>query len=84
MEEFQEGKGNELIISYLEGHQNSFYCITEKGGRVGRHSNNEVLIYEESISRYHAEIAFRDNEFYLTDVGSTTGTFIKVQEQLLL
>ena len=33
---------------------------------------------EESVSRSHAEIKFRDNKFYLKDTKSSTGTFIKI------
>ena len=69
---------NELIIQPSEGPQTSFYCIKESGGKIGRHSSNQILILEESISRYHAEIQFKNGEFYLQDIGSTTGTFIKV------
>jgi len=37
-----------------------------------------MLILEESTSRFHAEIVFQNPEFYLLDVGSTTGTFLKI------
>lgn len=39
---------------------------------------NEVVIYDESVSRHHAEIIFENDEFYLRDIGSTTGTYIKI------
>ena len=42
------------------------------------------MILEESISRYHAEIDFINKAFYLRDIGSTTGTFIKIKEKLEL
>ena len=34
------------------------------------------------MSRYHAEIVFKDNEFYLQDIGSTTGTYIKIVDKI--
>lgn len=75
----------ELIIRPADGEQaNNFYCINEKGGRIGRHSNNEIVILEESVSRYHAIIEYKDDKFYLTDVGSTTGTFIKLLSPLIM
>ena len=78
------GKSNELIIRPIEGRQTNFYYIKEQGGKIGRHSVNEVVIYDESVSRHHAEITFETNEFYLQDIGSTTGTYIKIEERLPL
>jgi len=43
---------------------------------------NEVVIYDESVSRHHAEITYHNNEFYLKDIGSTTGTYIKITEKI--
>lgn len=45
---------------------------------------NEVVIYDESVSRHHAEILFQGNDFYLKDIGSTTGTYIKINEKITL
>ena len=47
-----------LIIEPVEGIQTNFFCVKEAGGKIGRHSANQILILEESISRYHAEIIF--------------------------
>lgn len=75
----------ELIIQPVDGVQsNNFYCINENGGRIGRHSDNEIVILEESVSRYHALIEFKENKFYLLDRGSTTGSFIKIVTPLVL
>ena len=67
----------------MEGSQTNFYRFDSKGGKIGRHSSNEMVILEESISRHHAEIMFADGCFYLKDSGSTTGTFIKIPEVIL-
>ena len=42
------------------------------------------MILDESVSRSHAQIIFRNNNFYLKDVGSTTGTYIKISNRLRL
>ena len=39
-----------------------------------------MIILEESVSRFHAVINYHDKNFYLSDTGSTTGTFIKVND----
>ncbi|EGR33735.1 hypothetical protein IMG5_041730 [Ichthyophthirius multifiliis] len=74
----------ELIIEPVEGVQANYFCIKEQGGKIGRHSSNQILILEESISRFHAEIEFKNNQFYLKDIGSTTGTFIKIKDKIQL
>lgn len=61
-----------------------FYSIGEKGAKIGRQSNNEILIPDESISRFHAEISFDNGQFYIKDVGSTSGTFIKINGRMIL
>ena len=43
-----------------------------------------MVVLEESVSRYHAEISFKDNQFFIADIGSTTGTFLKIQNQYTL
>lgn len=73
----------ELVLQPVEGSQTNFYRFDFKGGKIGRHSTNEMVILEESISRHHAEIVFIDGSFFLKDNGSTTGTFVKIPEVIL-
>jgi pSer/pThr/pTyr-binding forkhead associated (FHA) protein len=76
----------ELILQALDASQNSFYCITTKGAKLGRHASNEIVILEESVSRYHAQIIWEPSlsQYFIKDKGSTTGTFIKVQDRMEL
>ena len=81
----KENRPMELIIQPFDGVQtNNFYCLNEEGGRIGRHSNNEIVVLEESVSRFHSKIEFKEGRFYIADIGSTTGTFIKIQAKLEL
>lgn len=41
---------------------------------IGRHVNNNIIINDPLVSRYHARILYRDNKFYIEDLGSTHGT----------
>lgn len=75
---------NELIIQPTEGAQTTFYCIKDSGGKIGRHSSNQMVILEESVSRYHAEILFKNKDFFIRDIGSTTGTFLKITANIFL
>ena len=73
-----------LIINSIEGPSDVNHKIGEQGAKIGRHSSNQIVIYDESVSRYHAEISFCEESktFYLTDIGSTSGTFLKIHESI--
>ena len=44
---------------------------------IGRHSENNWVIQDVNVSRYHAEIIQNDQgEFYILDLKSTNGTFL--------
>lgn len=60
------------------------HTVCSKGSKIGRHSSNEIVIFDESVSRYHAQIFYGNEIFYLKDIGSTTGTFIKIEEPIRL
>lgn len=47
--------------------------------RIGRSAENDVVIAEGVVSRYHAEIVLRGDKFLLID-RSTNGTLVKVEE----
>jgi pSer/pThr/pTyr-binding forkhead associated (FHA) protein len=46
---------------------------------IGRHVNNNVIINDPLVSRYHARILYRDKIFYIEDLGSTHGTMVNRQ-----
>ncbi len=43
---------------------------------IGRHSDNDLVLDDEYISRHHAQIRAINNRFVVFDVGSTGGIFI--------
>ncbi|MEJ2757175.1 MAG: FHA domain-containing protein [Anaerolineales bacterium] len=47
---------------------------------IGRHVNNNVIITDPNVSRYHARIVLNDGKFYLEDLGSTYGTKLNGKE----
>ena len=69
-----------ILLRVVEGSIiNSNYLIGKRGASIGRHSStNDVVIPESFVSRKHCEIIFYNNNFYLQDLGSTTGTFLMI------
>ena len=44
--------------------------------RIGRQLENDIVLHEEFVSRFHAEIRFEEGKYVLQDNGSTSGTFV--------
>ncbi|CAI5711364.1 unnamed protein product [Hyaloperonospora brassicae] len=49
-----------------------------EGARGGRHQNNQIISNDSYVSRLHFQIQYdpMEKEYYLQDLGSTTGTFV--------
>ena len=43
---------------------------------IGRGRGADLVIHEPTISRAHAAVGFRDDAFFVQDLGSTNGTFL--------
>jgi pSer/pThr/pTyr-binding forkhead associated (FHA) protein len=71
-----------LILKAIEGLLlNNTYVIGTGGASFGRHSaSNDIVVGESYVSRKHCIINYSpdSNQFLLTDLGSTTGTFVLV------
>ena len=54
--------------------------LDKKITRLGRQLDNDIVLNEEFVSRFHAEIRFEENKFILYDNQSTSGTFVNSQK----
>ncbi len=52
------------------------YTIDDAPFAIGRSPDCAVHLPEEGVSRRHAQIEWREHDVWLTDLGSTNGTFI--------
>lgn len=43
--------------------------------RIGRAEDNDIVIEEEEVSKYHCQLVREGDSLYLEDLGSTNGTF---------
>lgn len=86
---FQESDGTRsgLALHAIEGPVAGDIFFVGAGGITGgRHSaSNGIVLSENYVSRRHFQISKnRAGEYFLQDVGSTTGTFLMVKDELLL
>lgn len=47
--------------------------------RLGRHLDNDIVLHENAISRFHAEIHYKNGKYIIYDQKSTTGTYVNNQ-----
>ena len=43
---------------------------------IGQSNQNDVVLADDSVSRTHARLEYRDGGWYVSDLGSTNGTFL--------
>lgn len=51
---------------------------------IGRGLNNDVILEDTRVSRHHAQLRYRARRFWVSDLGSTNGTYVngvQVEEQ---
>lgn len=75
-----------IVLKVVEGQQlNNVYLIGKQGARLGRHSaSNDIVISESFVSRKHCEISHQNGDFFLRDLGSTTGSFLMTRDKVTL
>ena len=47
--------------------------------QLGRDSSNFIQLHDSEVSRHHAEIRRRDDEYLISDLNSSNGTFVNGQ-----
>lgn len=52
------------------------FPIKKQVTRIGRKLDNDLVLQDPTISRYHAEIVYQENQFTLKDLGSSGGTYL--------
>lgn len=57
-------------------HKNKVFTFHEGKSKVGNGADCELRIQIESVSRHHAMIIAKDGNYTITDLNSTTGTYV--------
>lgn len=48
--------------------------------KIGRNLENDLVLNDPTVSRFHAEIRYIDSQFLLVDKNSSSGTFLNNQK----
>ena len=70
-------RGAAAVLEVTRGEQRFAVDITAPRFMLGRAADNDLVVAEQAVSRYQAEIALRGDKFVLVD-RSTNGTYVHV------
>ncbi len=65
-----------FIIISKKGDFVAEHKINKKRLHIGRHSDNDIRIKNDKVSRQHAIIIYHENEFFIRDMSSKNGTYV--------
>ncbi len=63
-----------LTLEEGEARPSSYGLEPDKSATIGRHRTNNIVLDDEHASRHHAEIFFKDDCWYVRDIGALNGT----------
>lgn len=56
------------------------YYTIDDGLSLGRHRNNDIIIKDPYVSKYHFQIVKDEDEYYLEDFQSANGTYLNKEK----
>ena len=62
------------------------FPLKKESTSLGRKLDNDLVLQDALVSRYHAEIKYEDGRFTIYDLDSTSGTFLnnkKIKKSIL-
>ncbi len=68
------------IVSYKMNPYGTDFRIYEGRNTIGRGKENDITLFDETVSQKHAVILFRNNRFFLADEMSANGTYLNGEE----
>src|SRR5271169_2092146 len=75
--ELQKAKEQDACLIIIRGTpQGHRYFLTQPEMTLGRDSSADITVTDQGISRKHAKIIKEDTKVFITDLGSSNGTFI--------
>ena len=66
-----------FYLTVLKGDEKKkIYPVEKLPVKIGRMSDNDIVLKDSLISRYHAVISIKDRAFFIEDLNSKNGTFV--------
>ena len=65
-----------ITVRTKEGQVRNFVLNIERPIKIGRSEDNDIVLYDIFVSRYHAKIRSEEGKFILDDLDSTHGTMV--------
>lgn len=66
----------QMSIAFLIVGGTSIYNISQSVTNIGRRLDNQIILDDPRVSRYHAQVRYVKNRFILFDLNSTGGTYV--------
>jgi two-component system, NtrC family, response regulator HydG len=63
-----------LTLEVGEAQPDSLDLETTESATIGRHRTNQIVLHDEHASRHHAEVYFKDDCWYVRDIGALNRT----------
>jgi hypothetical protein len=63
------------VLAWLIYEENR-YPLGRRAVSIGRRSDNDIVLEDDSVSQYHAEVIYRDDNFLVIDRGSSNKVLI--------
>jgi len=67
------------LVMYSEPDRSKEFILNKDEVFIGRELINDVVISDPEVSRRHAKLMKRNDDYFLEDIGSTNGTYVKGQ-----
>jgi len=70
------------VLAFIETQSGSMFDITKKSTSIGRDNENDISIDGIYISKFHAEILYKNGSFYIIDKNSENGIRVNSSENV--
>ena len=67
-----------LVFEQITNIGATLFYLDTMGGKIGRLSENKIVLKDSSVSREHCEVKYINNTFFIQDIKSGSGTFIRL------
>lgn len=64
------------VLRGIRGYEGRVFPLVSLRSRLGRHPSNEVVLPEQGVSRFHAELVWKEESLFLVHKSGTNPTYV--------